>query len=287
MKTALHWLALPLAIAASLSAGAAAQTDAAPTKDILIVGQRLKSVLQDFVNSHTQAGPTDQLARWDREFCPRIWGLNQDQEDYVRARMALVAREVGLKTGRGRCPSKLTIVVTSQTRAIAAAVADDFPDQNWKTRAPLRKFVQDEGPVRWVSIVDECTGACASPNSLPNSRLSKATRPRLQAMIILVDSTRLKGISIGQLADFVSLVALSNPPMSDKQDRRSILGLFNEADGTSAQPELTNVDLTFLSALYNVREEFGVGEQRSSIVSQMTKSLRRDSGKAPSSQPQQ
>lgn len=250
--------------------------------DITIVGQRLKQVLRDFVDSHTLSGPTDQLARWDREICPKIWGIDADQVEYVRSRIAQVAKEVGVKTGRDSCPTMLTIVISTQSQVIADSVAGDFPERSWKVIAPLRKFAQAKGPARWASVVDECGGGCG----LVNTRLSKSTRPRLQAMIILIDSRRLSGVSIGQLADFLALVALSNPPMDEKRDRRSILGLFNEPDGTAAAPELTNIDLTFLDALYNFREELGVSEQRGSIVERMAKDLRRDNANAQPASPQ-
>ncbi|MBA3668723.1 MAG: hypothetical protein H0W71_01440 [Sphingomonas sp.] len=104
-------------------------------------------------------------------------------------------------------------------------------------------------------------------------------------MIILVDSTRIGGISIGQLADYLSLVALTNPPVDAPTDRRSILGLFGGTEADPAQTELTNVDLSLLMSLYTIREEFGASQQRESMVSQMAKELRRGGAPPTVSQP--
>ena len=262
---------------------AAAQSPAKqPEEKITVVGKRLKDFLGTYVASMTQIGPTDQLAHWDRQICPKIIGIDKSQADYVRKRMALIAREVKLKTGTNSCPTMLTIVVSKDAPMLAQVIAEDSPSDNWQVRSALRKFMNARGPVRWISLVDECAGGC----ELRNTRLSKSTQPRLQAMIILVDSTRIGGISIGQLADYLSLVALTNPPVDAPTDRRSILGLFGGTEADPAQTELTNVDLSLLMSLYTIREEFGASQQRESMVSQMAKELRRNGAPTAVSQPQ-
>lgn len=258
-----------------------------PGAPITITGERLNEILRGFVNSVTQVGPTDQLADWDREICPRIVGLDKDQTEYVHLRMAQIAREVGLRTSRGGCPTMLTIVVTKDPSTLARVIAEDFPSDNVRIRTWMRKFLKAPGPVRWISLVDECGAGCVIRDdcgrggcgALPNTRLSKATRPRLQAMIIIVDLTRLEAVTIGQLADYLSVVALTNPPVDAPQDPRSILGLFNVTNGDKSEAELTNLDLSLLISLYGIREEFGVKEQRSSMVTRMAKELRRGDGR--------
>jgi len=262
-----------------------------PGEQITITGQKLKEALRGFVNSVTQIGPTDQLAHWDREICPRIAGLDETQTEYVFQRMSRIAREVGIKTSRRGCATMLTIVVTRDTSTIARVIAEDFPSDNIQVRNWLRKFREAPGPVRWISLVNECGVGCVEGDergrgigALPNSRLEKATRPRLQAMVILVESARLEGVTIGQLADYLSLVALSNPPVDAPQDRRSILGLFNASDADKPAAELTNVDLSLLISLYNIREEFGADRQRGSMVTRMANELRRGDSPPPASE---
>ena len=207
--------------------------------------------------------------------------------------MTQIAREVKLKTSKRGCPTMLTIVVTKDASTLARVVAEDFPSDNIKIRTWMRKFLDAPGPVRWISLVDECGSGCVIKDdcgrggcgALPNTRLSKATRPRLQAMIVIVDSTRLQGVTIGQLADYISLVALTNPPVDAPQDRRSILGLFNATDGDKAEAELTNLDLSLLISLYGIREEFGANEQRGSMVNRMAKELRKGDSSNPEAVP--
>ena len=269
--------------AALLAAQPALAQDAAKGREapITITGKKLKEALRGLVNSVTQVGPTDQLAHWDREICPRIVGLDQAQTEYVFQRMMQIAREVRLKTSRRGCSTMLTIAVTRDAPTLARVIAEDYPTDNIHIRNWMRKFLQAPGPIRWISLADECGGGCG----LPNTRLSKATRPRLQAMIILVDSMRLQGVTIGQLADYISLVALTNPPVDAPQDRRSILGLFSGGDSDEAAAELTNVDLSLLVSLYGVREEFGADQQRGSMVTRMAKELRKDQNVPPGPSP--
>ena len=165
---------------------------------------------------------------------------------------------------------------------LARVIAEDFPSDNARVRTWMRKFLEVPGPARWISLVNECGAGCG----LPNTRLSKATRPRLQAMIIIVDSTRLNSVTIGQLADYLSLVALTNPPVDAPRDPRSILSLFNESNGDKAEAELTNLDLSLLISLYRIREEFGAKEQRDSMVTRMAKELRRGEESQSVSRPQ-
>lgn len=248
---------------------------------ITITGKKLKEALRGFVDAVTQIGPTDQLAHWDREICPRIVGLDQTQTEYVFQRLMQIAREVKLKTSRRGCSTMLTIAVTRDAPTIARVIAEDYPTDNIHIRNWMRKFLAAPGPIRWISLADECGGGCG----LPNTRLSKATRPRLQAMIILVDSTRLQGVTIGQLADYISLVALTNPPVDAPQDRRSILGLFSGSNRDEAAPELTNVDLSLLVSLYGIGEEYGADQQRGSMVNRMAKEMRKEQDVPPGPTP--
>src|SRR5207248_7699026 len=97
----------------------------APSKEIVIVGQRLKEALRQFVQSVAQSGPTDQIARWNQQICPKIIGIDPAQAEFMKARIGEIAKAVHLRTGRSTCPTMLTIVFTGDATALADAVAAD------------------------------------------------------------------------------------------------------------------------------------------------------------------
>src|SRR5205823_11238500 len=137
----------------------------------------------------------------------------------------------------------------------------------------LMEFMESSRPVRWVSLVDECGGAVPIPGGgcpLPNTRLVKATSPTLQAMLIIVDAGQIARTSIGEISDYLALVALSNPPLTPEPPGNSILSLF------SAPPTrlLSSYDVSFLSGLYGVSLNLDAGTQRSAIAGEMEKELR-------------
>jgi hypothetical protein len=273
-------IALSLLAATMPLSRASPQAPPAPTQnDIVVVGQRLKDALRHFVNSATQTGPTDQIAHWNREICPQVIGIDPAQAEFMRRRIAEIAKTVDLRTGRSSCATMLTIVFTPDAAALADAVTRDFPSDNWKVRALLRGFADSSRPVRWISLSDECGGGCG----LPNSRLAKATSPTLQAMLIIVDAKKIGGLSIGEMSDYVGLVALSNPPLTGEPPANSILSLLNAPTANGLIYQLTDYDYSFLAGLYGIRLNLDAASQRASIAARMNQELRR---KQPADRPQ-
>jgi hypothetical protein len=279
------WLLPGLLAAALPAAPAPAQTPAAQTpQDIVIVGQRLKDALRQFVDSTTQSGPTDQIARWDRQICPKVIGIDPPQAEFMTHRITEIAKIVGVRTGRSTCPTMLAIVFTVDATALADTIAADFPSDNWKVRALLKQFVDSARPVRWISLSDECGGERTDSGCpLPNSRLVKATSPILHAMLIIVDARKIHGFSIGEMSDYLAVVALGNPPLATDPPANSILSLFSRPTPNGLDNRMTDYDVSFLVGLYGIRLNLDAASQRTSIVSRMTRDLRK---KSQSDQPQ-
>jgi hypothetical protein len=273
---------LVLAILATVLPAVAAHSQVPPAQtphDIVIVGQRLKNALRQFVNSTTQTGLTDQIARWDGQICPKVIGIDPAQAEFMTRRIAEIAKTVRLRTGRSTCPTMLSIVFTSDAARLAELVAADFPTDNWKMRALLKQFADGSRPVRWISLSDECGGGCP----LPNTRLVKPTSPTLHAMLIIVDASKIGGMSIGEMSDYLAVVVLSNPPLDADPPANSILALFNRPRPRGSDFQLTDYDFSFLAGLYGIRLNLDAGSQRASILARMTKELR---SKSQSNQPQ-
>ena len=144
--------------------------------------------------------------------------------------------------------------------------------------AALRRFQDSGRPVRWwhVSLpVNEDTGRpavrlpgqapfsppagrIASPSDLGSygtqvlgSRLSDPLRDDLQQVIIVLDTVALEYADFGQVADYVSMVALAQVDPEASPPTPSILRLF-ESD-SAREETLSRWDRAYLRALYGPR----------------------------------
>jgi hypothetical protein len=93
-------------------------------------------------------------------------------------------------------------------------------------------------------------------------------------MIVIIDARKVEGRTLGEISDYVGLVALSNPPLDKGPRPNSILGMFDEPRTIGAPAAaLTDFDRTFLAGLYRAPIDMGANAQRIAIERQMRKSL--------------
>lgn len=239
------------------------------TADIVIEGHR-RGALRAFVERLAESGATDQLARWKEEICPAVAGIDSAEAAWVEDRIAASAKTLGLHR-RTKCVPDLLVIIDPDVAAIAKEIASDFPrdDGMWR----INRFLKSDRPVRWLTVTDECAERC----ELRNSRIIKATTPGFTAVLILVDAKRLAGISLGELADYVTFVGLSNPRQTAKNPSNSILSLFDSAPVPGAPLAMTNRDKGFLAGLYRTQMSASAASQKSAIANAIRKA--EDDGK--------
>jgi hypothetical protein len=260
-----RWLALaslPMLVAARPPAEVSAPP---PNPEIVVQGQQERA-LRAFVEAMANPGRSQQLGRWDREICPAVLGVDQAQADYIAARIAQHAAPLGLRAHSGGCTTTMLIVVSNEAQALASSFARGYPvTLGSDGRARLRRFAASRAPVRWISVTELCPFGCA----LPNSRLSLATHPAFRAMILIVDGRQIGAFGLGELADYVPLVVLGNPPLTGARPETSILSMFDRARPEGYRFELTGNDRSFLAGLYRSRVNAPASEQRASIARRM------------------
>jgi hypothetical protein len=245
---------------------------AEPDKEgaIVIEGERrVKNVLRNFIASLTQAGPTDQLARWKDEVCPTVAGINPAEARFMEDRIIDLGIAAGLRGPDPGCDTTLAVIVTPDADGFANDLVRHYPvTLRTDGLSRLKNFAASSRPVRWISVTNECGEGCA----LPGSRLRKATRPTFYVMIIVVDAKQVAGFSIGELSDYVALVALSNPPMGGRNSN-SILSMFDRPRAQGSAFALTSYDRSFLGGLYGSSIDQSANVQRQSILSHMRKDM--------------
>jgi hypothetical protein len=119
---------------------------------------------------------------------------------------------------------------------------------------------------------------CARVMHWNGSRINNGFDSGLNNVLIVAEPARLSDYEVGSLADYVTMLALSQPPSEENcQDLPSISNLLAKGC-TSAATKITDGDLAFLKGLYRVPTGYGLNAQQTAIRYQMEKTLVTDKG---------
>ena len=246
-------------------AHAPAEPSVAPTEADIVVRAQQEDAIREFVASVTEAGRSGQLGRWSGEICPSVIGIDRSQADFMTLRIGEVAAPLELRVRTRNCSTSMLIIVTNEAARFATHFARLYPiTLRADGQAKLNLFAHTGRPVRWISVTDLCGVGC----SQPNTRILRATHPEFRAMLVIVDARQIGGFSLGEVSDYVAMVALANP-RPGARDQASILSMFDRprpADGPFA---LTQTDRSFLVGLYRSNPHQSAGAQRASIETHM------------------
>lgn len=231
----------------------------------IVVQARADDPVRSFVEQMTQKGPTNQIGRWKDNVCPVFAGLSEDQAATIEQRMVAAWQTVGLSRPPRRCAASLIIIFTNEAGAVATDLAKRYPitlrgDGEWL----LRNFVKSERPVRWLTISNECGFGCSS-----GSLVSMETAPSFASMLIIVDGKQLAGITLNEMADYLSFISLCNPTTKGGAPQNSIMSLFDRSRDAKGSRSLTDRDHEFLQGLYHASANLPVSAQRSEIIARI------------------
>jgi hypothetical protein len=281
------WAALLLspvaALGAAPSAAAAADAKAAvPTVTIESAREResVRRRVDGFVTSVVARQGSESIVRWNQPVCPLVAGLPRDFGEFMLARISQAARAAGAPLAGSSCRANLFVIAT---------VHPDVALKKWLARDPemdtregverVRSFLRSTRPVRvWYNTVHSCedgavsNGAAAAAGlnatmggsksggtlgpsycqDTMDTQLSYGDVRSINSAIVVIDTGTLKRVTIGQLADYVSLVGLVNVrPDSDGEGAPTILRLFRDP---SPPAGLTSWDQALLYSLYNTNQ---------------------------------
>lgn len=235
-------------------------------------------------------------ARWNTPVCPSVGGLPRDEGEFVVTRLSQIARTAGVPLAGEKCsPVNLLVVVTADPAAFLTKWLHRYHKRIFGDgNAPneINAFVDATVPVRvWYNSSLGPAGGATETNqatlsvllgsgtadfttSVPNfvspQNDSRITRPAawgLASTFIVVDSTQLQGVKIGQLADYVGMYAFARLKTAAYHgDAPTILQLF-QGTRTQSPPGLTTWDEAFLEALYHTDAKLVL--QRGMMVTRM------------------
>jgi hypothetical protein len=288
---------------AAIPAYAAGSAGKAP-ESVTVTGTRSHQVIQDFVRKFTV--PTrvaGKITRWGEGICPQTVGLRPSAVKFVNDRLRAVAEDVGAPVDRRpNCVVNIEIAFTTTPQAMIDNVRERRPEllgyaDNGEKAAALAKVVRpiqawyftqtrdirgnvypDIGPRTGAGLEIPCGASgidnvCLLPDAIAanssGSRLGDGIRSEFHHVIVVVDPTKLTDYSVGQLADYITLMALSQVATPDAcQPIASITNLL--APGCAQTPDaISATDLAYLRGLYRMHAGMDWRIQRHEIVSEI------------------
>ncbi|MBB5708795.1 hypothetical protein [Sphingomonas xinjiangensis] len=252
--------------------------DPSSKADVIIEG-RTKDAVATFVEQLTKVNRGHQISRWNTMACPITLGLNSEQARYLTERIRSRSREFGVPVAGQSCSANIVIVVTNDadefTRQFLRRYTKLFQDTSSgiSELAPLRGELLQSRPIRWLNA--SRTGG-AGGGSLgqvySGSRLRENSQENAILLLAIVDASMMRGVKWGQIADYLTMVALANPRMDARFRLDTIMSIFQARDAGGLLPtELTANDRSFLRALYRTHGAASAVQQRKQIESAITK----------------
>ena len=260
-----------LASGPALTQETAATPETATTVDPLTVTApkklsppEMEALASKFARSLGQPSRLGQVSRWMTQPCPQAIGLPDAFDRYVEARITAIAGEVGAPPAKAACrANNIFVLFTDKPQQVVDAVEQR---RAWLLgfhyAAQTRRLTRFEGPIQaWYATA---TGGRAPvtaeldeefrqmPGGAVGSRISEGLASHIVAVLVVVDSSRVGGQSIGRIAEEIALLSLARAPgQDDCHALPTILDARKEACPQSAALDvLSDADRAYLKALY-------------------------------------
>jgi hypothetical protein len=119
---------------------------------------------------------------------------------------------------------------------------------------------------------------CARVMQASGFRVNNGQDSAFNNVLILAEPAKLSDFEVGSLADYITMLGLSQPASLDScQELPSISNLLAKGCASAAS-KITDGDLAYLLALYRVPSGYGLSSQRDEMLFQMKKTLVTDKG---------
>jgi hypothetical protein len=228
--------------------------------------------LHQFIEHHATAGNlglADRLRRnvphWigsRRSICPLTVGLSPGYNAFVTARLRALAAYVGAPVQPGpQCEYNVAILFTNNPQEKMDEVFKwatfYFRNRYSGGIRDLIKFTSDHAIQGWYLMggglhSDLTLGSLNVLPIWPQIRQNSVGSDGIGVVILIIDTTKVVGYTIGTIADYLAMLALSMVQLPDHCDPLpSILDLTSSSCRAREMPTaMTAGDLAFLKALY-------------------------------------
>jgi hypothetical protein len=246
----------------------------------------------------------DQIGRWYDPVCAIVVGLPSDGDAAkIKARIESVAQSVGLPVPRAGCIPNVDVVFTDHPQLAMDMVAkrreyllgyyhlhlrDELkkvthPIQSWYVTATRGSgtgnvalaFSEFDGfSQQQTEVIDDPWNQ--PPNGCSDSPHATACLKSIfRNVFIVADSKALQGRDLGLVADYIVMLALSEPRSLDRCNPfPSVLDLFSrQACAAQAPDGMTPSDAAYLTALYASDLQAKKSGEQNEIANRMAKIL--------------
>jgi hypothetical protein len=219
------------------------------------------------------------VPRWNGPICVGVIGPQVEQGQFIADAISSRAKVVGVEPGEPGCSPNLLVIVTANPQEVLVEMAErhravfgfagDAKIDTSGSDESLSAFIANDRPVRWRQVIetvgadgipldgDPRIGPGGIPTNLPivrgeATRLRSNVRRQFSRAIIVVDTTQTAGLSLVQVADYLTLVALADvDPEANLSGFPSILNLFNPQ--AEKVVKMSDWDEAFLASLYSAK----------------------------------
>ena len=281
------------------AAPARAADNAMETVEVTASREKMRVEIQTFVHKVTRL-EGEFVGRWGEYVCPMAVGVSDAQAQFIQSRIIEVQNTVRMKKPKpdAKCQPNLFVIITDEVDQLLADWKERDPGMfRWKSREGVSRS-GGTGPVRtWhnailtVSDVGAVNSNSALPQVAGNSRVTTGSRlnisapscplngrivagcwEHINAVVVLVDARKTGKVSLAQLADFISVVSLSQIDLSaDLGGIDSILRLFAQPRPEVPPAGITEWDYAFLKGLY--RASYSPVNQQRDVAARMVREL--------------
>ena len=270
----------------------------APTsvEDVEVEGRRSvqtpREQTQEFVRETTTSSFGARPGRWRTTVCVRVANFDPQASQYMIDRIADVSEALGLRSGEPGCTPNIYILATHDGQAQARDLVRRSPEafrpriiHTAPPRSAIARFENTDAPVRWWQNtiemgVDTSTPVARWPGeelslvrATLGSRLRATTRFDLLNVYVILDISKMEGVSLTALSDYVAMISLAQvDPEGDYGQMDTILNLFGSDRDRKG---MSQWDLDYLSARYGIEHDVVDSRQESMALVNEIQRIRR------------
>jgi hypothetical protein len=250
------------------------------------------AIAHDFVKSF--AAPTvlrDAIARWQVAICPYFGGLKPEGAAVMEARLRTIADQAGVRMKNKGCRPNLIVISTPQPQVYLDAIHAKnvevlgyhgativtHPIQAWYvtgTEDIRGQVTMDEDISNIVGCdISGCHLTEGNMTSSDGWRAHPDVSSDLLYVTILIDSSKTGSYHVGEITDYVTMLALSQTQdYDDCQLMPSITNLLSANCDDKLKPsEITPTDIAYLKGVYKMDAGAKLQIQQNQIAAEMQK----------------
>jgi len=266
---------------------AQANDNSLETVEVTASREKMRREIRTFVHQVTRL-EGEFVGRWGDLICPMVVGVSDPQAQFVQRRLIEVQNRVRkLKPApEAACRPNLFVIITDEADQVLADWKERDPGMfRWKTREGVSRSA-GTGPIRtWHNAIEEGSNGAAGQGqhyinqslnragcALSGSRIVADCWEHITAVVVLVDAKAAGKVTLAQLADYISVVSLSQIDLTANFGGvDSILRLFAQPPPDVRPTGLTEWDYAFLNGLY--RASYSPKDQQRDIEARMVREL--------------